>query len=133
MFGTYTSSFGSKGEFSLRWHPEQKSKLRGEMKAKLFQELLEMGFDEADIDHVVEKGMSRGEAIEHLTRGPDLVDHSAQPHDNNAGNNNSNNNNSNNVDSLIAMGFGRDKAVEAITLCDGNVERAIEYLMGASN
>ncbi len=84
-----------------------------------------MGFEEDAVQACVESGMGRAEAIEHLTAPPRPAA-AAEPNDNNA------DGREERVGELVAMGFARAKAEEALAVTDGDLAAAIDYCMGSS-
>ena len=96
-----------------------------------------MGFEEDPAVACVESGMSRAQAIEHLTAPPPPPPAAAARGPNNNNNNNNNNDRSGGgaaaaLDELVAMGFARAKAQEALAVTDGDLAAAIDYCMGSS-
>jgi hypothetical protein len=86
-----------------------------------------MGFEEDAVSACVESGMGRAEAIEHLTAPPPraAAGHDA-PHDNN-------HDALDRAGELVAMGFSRARAEEALAVTDGDMTAAIDYCMASSS
>ena len=119
MFG----SLLEKGEFSLRYNVEQKSRLDEEAKTRLMGELMEMGFGQFEIEETLRNGLNKREAIDRLTtssgreEGEEKKEEQAEV-------------DSGGMAELMAMGFESDRARAALTAAHGNIEQAVDFLMG---
>lgn len=110
--------FGSAGgSFSLRPSSEG-PKMRTAVRAKLAAELCDMGFDLEAAGACVEAGMSKEQAIEQLTRGEEKREQDVGGGDGGG---------EDKVACLVAMGFDRERAREALLVMDGDLAAAIDY------
>lgn len=120
LFGSLlVGAGGPGGEWSLRWSDVQRGRLAEQAHAQLYAELCDMGFPEDAVSNVLARPISRLDAIDALSAASREEPSESSPTDDP-------------VDSLVAMGFDRARALEALKITSGNMELAVEYLMNSS-
>jgi hypothetical protein len=160
MFGEYKVNDKKAGEWSMKFVPDKVvSSFREKRRAALYGQLCEMGYEEWLIEDALQATgcASLKNALDYIHNQQELTANQERKRAAafEAGDND-NNNNSNlggggggakansggsggadaleaKIDELIAMGFDRERSKQALSVMDGDVEKAVEFLFQQSN